>query len=1163
MQVIKRDHSKEEFDINKIKNAVTKAFKAVDEEVPKELLDKIDKTEFPDNTSVEDIQDIVEDYLMDIDHTAAKAFILYREQHKNIRNFVASKEAFISKFKQSSNTANATIDDNSNVGTKNIGVLNAEIHKEDNREINRGMVTNKLKELFPDFDYKQYRRDLEHHIIYKHDESSMSGAIAPYTYSPKEVVTAKYGNHTWLVALDTLYDLVDCEESCLDFDNQVYAKFPEELYILDRNGFTLVTRLIKKRRHRDLVRVKTVFGEDIVVTDNHPLIVSEDINQIMQASDAEGQKQLRVPFPVAFGDRRTLDLTTVVPYTVRYSNFFLQQNEAHTPYFSCKRHIELNEKFGYVVGFFVGDGHYDNGRQTLSFTQKEKETLERIAEFLYDSCGVPSTIEYKKDKAKCWRMYVQSKALFELFHNYFKIKDYAQNKNIPINVMEFNKDFAKGIIEGLIDADGNVCNNNGGIQIRLASRECIHQLTSLLKIFNFKVANTVQNLPFSNNTLYKTNYTIWGVSFNNVEGCEPLNLSYKWHRNINRVISSGIKYSEGWVNIDSVTKLEDSAFMQQCDYIYDVTTESHTFVTSNILVHNCCSISMYPFLLNGLKDIGGLSAAPKNLDSFCGLYINLIFAVSAQFLGAVATSEVLLYFDYFCRKEWGDNYWQKPDMVITNEFDLRKMTIQKKIHQYFQQIIYSINQPAAARGLQSAFVNWSYFDHPFFDSMFGNFIFPDGSKPIWESLNWLQRDFMEWFNEERLKCILTFPVESFALIYKDGHFVDQDSADFVAKMYSKGHSFFTYISDTADSLSSCCRLKNKLTTHEFNFTNGNMGVETGSKSVITLNLSRIIQDWAKTECSEEDKLAPNPNKIIGERDMRIASDVFEIKMPNGCIKFKNIEGLKIYLNEILERVYKYHIAYNECLWDMYDANLLPVYKAGFISLNKQYLTIGINGLNAAAEYLGIKCTNNELYQDFCEFIFSTIKDFNTKHNGKFNGHKITLNTECVPAESLAVKNYNWDKEDGYWINPDDTLYASYIFKPNDEDISVLDKFILHGRNYIGDFLDGGAACHVNLDHHLDEEQYKKLLKFAADNGCQYFTFNIPNCQCEECGFITKHPISKCPKCGSTHISWYDRIIGYLTKIKNWSDGRRLEKRVYTGEKEDLIRDKDKVTIKEK
>ena len=388
----------------------------------------------------------------------------------------------------------------------------------------------------------------------------------------------------------------------------------------------------------------------------------------------------------------------------------------------------------------------------------------------------------------------------------------------------------------------------------------------------------------------------------------------------------------------------------------------------------CCSISMYPFLVGGIKGIGGLSAAPRNLDSYCGMYVNLIFAIAGQFAGAVATPEFLLYFDYFARKQWGDDYYTKPDVQTTSDHVLRKMTIQKEIRQYFQQVIYSINQPAAARGMQSAFVNFAYFDKPFFESMFGNFVFPDLTTPKWESLNWLQKEFMKWFNAERERCILTFPVESFALIYKDGKFIDEENAKFVAEEYANGHSFFTYISDTADSLSSCCRLKNKVDTKEFNFTNGNMGVETGSKSVITLNLNRIVQDWFKTVG------CPNPFSLSYYAD-----------------------SLRAYIRDILSRVYKYHIAYNECLWDMYDAGLLPVYSNGFISLNKQYLTIGLNGLNQAAEFLGIHCSVNPNYQEFCQTIFSIIKDSNTEHNGKYFGHKVTFNTECVPRRSGDVK----------------------------------------------------------------------------------------------------------------------------------------------------------------
>ena len=530
----------------------------------------------------------------------------------------------------------------------------------------------------------------------------------------------------------------------------------------------------------------------------------------------------------------------------------------------------------------------------------------------------------------------------------------------------------------------------------------------------------------------------------------------------------------------------------------------------------CVSISMYPYILNGTKAIGGTSDAPKNLAGYCGSFNNLLFAIASQYAGAVATPEFLLFFDWFARKEWGDDYYLYADDVISCGRTKKTKTIRSEIEQHFQGVIYSVNSPASSRNSQSPFLNFSYFDKPFFDSMFENFRFPDGSEPVWESLNWLQKEFMQWFNKERLRTILTFPVESFALIYKDGKFVDEENAKFVAEELARGHSFFIYISETADSLSSCCRLRNKVQTKEFSFTNGNIGVETGSKSVITLNLSRITQDFCKKE--------------FGKRtDFSKFSEESKI-------------DFRAHIAKILSRVYKYHTAYNEYLWDMFEAGLLPVYSAGFISLNKQYLTIGLNGLNQAAEFLGLKCTKNDEYRDFCRFIFSTVKEENEKHKTK----KTTFNTEQVPAESVAVKFYNWDKADGYWVPEDTNLYASYIFKPN-EDCSVLDKLYMMGREFSADCLDGGAAAHINLSSHLTSEQYQKLLKYAGDVGCSYWTINVPNSECRDCGFITKVPITKCPKCGGEHIDYYDRVIGYLTKIKNWSEGRRIEQktRFYT------------------
>ena len=539
--------------------------------------------------------------------------------------------------------------------------------------------------------------------------------------------------------------------------------------------------------------------------------------------------------------------------------------------------------------------------------------------------------------------------------------------------------------------------------------------------------------------------------------------------------------------------------------------------SSQIGTPYCVAITMYPFLLNGIKDIGGLSAAPKNIDSFCGMFVNLVFAIASQFKGAVATPGVFLCMDWFLRKEWGDNYHLKKDVVISSEHSSRKITIQHQIHQYFQQIVYSLMQPSGGRGNQSVFWNCSIFDKPFFDTMYGDFYYPDGDQPKWESLNWLQKDFLHWFNQERLKVILTFPVVSVCLIYQNGEFVDKELADFVTQEYSEGNSFFTYISDSADSLSSCCRLSSKIEKPQFNFTNGQLSEMTGSKNVITLNLNRIIQDWCKS---------------IGN-------------IPTVGNQY---DSLKFYLISILDRIYKYQTAYNECLKDLYKAHMLSVYEAGFIDMKKQYLTIGINGLNQSFEFLGGKCNKNQEYQDYCNLIFTTIKEQNQLHKTK----DLMFNTEFTPCESAAIKLYNRDKKDGYWVPSDTNLYASYIFKPNDKEISVLDKIYLHGREYCGDNLDGGSACHLNLSEHLSKEQYKKLLKYAAEVGCKYFTFNIPNCECENCGFIAKQPFKKCPKCGETEkIALWDRVIGYLVKIKNWSEGRQIEQklRVYSKEVE--------------
>ena len=544
---------------------------------------------------------------------------------------------------------------------------------------------------------------------------------------------------------------------------------------------------------------------------------------------------------------------------------------------------------------------------------------------------------------------------------------------------------------------------------------------------------------------------------------------------------------------------------------------THDEASTPVLKNYCMAVSLYPLVTEGSSTLDGLKTSPpKNLDSFCGQLTNAIFLLSSQCKGAVGVGEFFNFFDYYCVKEWGESYHKNDNVVVDAEPCLHKKTLGEKIEQYFQHIVYTLNQPQNNRG-QSPFTNFNYFDSYYWHSLFDEFTFPDGSKPSWERVNYLQKKFMKWFNRERSKTLLTFPVESVCMLHDGKDILDKEYKNFVAEMYAAGHSFFTYLSDNPDAVASCCRLRNEVSQNTFSSTTGLTGVQTGSINVITLNINRIIQDYFRSfpaDC--------NINCLLSD-------------------KSKGYPILKEYLSNIVERVHKYHIAYREMLYKLEDAGMLASSKAGYISMSKLYSTIGVNGHNEAAEFLGLKVSNNKDYIDFITTIFNVIKELNLKNSTK----RCRFNLEVVPAESLGVKFYNWDKEDGYQVPSDRNLYNSYIYNAHDN-TSVLDKFILQGGN-IAKSCDGGQAVHANLEEHLSKEQYLKLIDFAIAQGTNYFTFNIPNSQCDNCNFITKYPITKCPKCGSEHITQWTRIIGYLRPIKAFSEARKVEaeKRTYS------------------
>lgn len=1133
MDVRKSDNSIEEYCEEKLSNSICRAFQSVDEECDENLIALIVKTiNIYDNISTIEIRRQVEEALSFVNKKVAKKYVEVFNEANAEAKMLNKKTDFIKSYFAASNAATGSkFDSNANVSMKNVVTMGNELYKDNNINQNRMMLYDRIKLLYSKKLAKQYIEDLESHVLYKHDETAIPGM--PYTYSAKEVIEVEYKGRHLMLPFDLLWNVIDEDSVLVNEVDNVYQKKTDYLFVKDRNNqFTKVSVITKKERKRDLVRVKTAFGEDVVVTDNHPMIVNiDDINDCVDAINSNGRKQYKINDKIVFDGNTVIDLCGC-PNIEHYTDVYCM-TYSHD---SFKRNLTLDEKFGYFVGFFVGDGNYNNNKNngSIVITQKNRETLEKLNNILFESLGITGIIRYKRDKFNCYSLTVSNDVLWWILDDIFMIQDKAENKTLPINILETNEDFAKGVLSGLIDADGTV--NDCQLSIRLSSRSAIVQTTNLLRHFGYGVGNTIQHLPFSNNQSYKTNYTIWGVNTSVRTDSVKLDMCEKLKKV--RISDSSLKYhKDGETNITSVEVInENDAFLGLNNFIYDITTETRTFACNNLLVHNCVAITMYPFLTDGLTKLGGISVAPTDLKSFCGEFINLVYSVSSQFAGAVATPEFLMYMDYFIRKDYGDDYLNKLQDVV--EANRKARTLEKVIENCFQQVVHSMNMPAGNRGYQTVFWNVGYFDKPYFEGVFGDFRFPDGSAPVWDTLNWLQKKFMKWFNEERTKYVLTFPVETMAMLTDGNDIVDQEYADFTSEMWAEGHSFFTYLSDSPDSLSSCCRLRNSLkdnedeehnhNTHQFSM--GTASVATGSKSVMTMNLNRIIQNATREWANSNNGSIEN-------------GEVYDIHKLERVSVTSLYEKIAEDITEQTERVHKYQAAFNSIIKDFFESDMLTVYSAGFINMRKQYLTIGVNGLTDAAEFLGIECSNNDEYKEFVNLVLETINKANRKAKTK----ELMYNTEFVPGENLSNKNYRWDKKDGYFVSEKHNMYSSYFFNPEDSELSILEKMKLHGKEYV-QWLDGGSACHIGLSEHLSKEQYRQLLRVASQNGTNYFTFNVKNTVCNDCGYISKHTLDKCPHCGSENLDYLTRIIGYLGRVSAYHEARKIEEshRYYHG-----------------
>ena len=544
---------------------------------------------------------------------------------------------------------------------------------------------------------------------------------------------------------------------------------------------------------------------------------------------------------------------------------------------------------------------------------------------------------------------------------------------------------------------------------------------------------------------------------------------------------------------------------------------THDEASTPVLKPYCMAVTLYPLMVEGVGNIDGVTpTAPNDISSFSGQVTNLAFLLSSQCKGAVAFGDYFITLNYYVIKEFGEVWYEKLNCISTSEHHIISRTIKDSIEKGMKQFIWGVNQPAGNRSYNSPFTNVSWYDKYYFESLFGEFYYPDGNKPKWKQIDTLQRMFMELMREIRLIKPITFPVTTMALVHNNKEYLDKDYKELCAEEWAKGGSFFCYTSDNPTSLASCCRVLNEMSDNTFSSTTGMTGVMTGSCNVITLNINRIVQDWFN-QYTTPFITTSNFSKFSEE----------------------NKKELKNYIINILERVYKYHITYKTMLYDLEDKGMLAASNGGYIYINKLYSTIGIIGYTEAAQFLELEISNNEKYKEFLQLILGTIKEQNKLHSIKDKKRPFLFNSEAIPGEGLGIKLYNWDKEDGYEVPEDQNLYNCYFYNPWNNSTSVLDKIKLHGKD-INNYTDGGQACHINLDTHLSKEQYLKLLDVAKNEGCNYFTFNIPISECKECNHIVNAPIKECPICHSKDIRYYTRIIGYLTAVDNWSIDRQKE-----------------------
>ena len=1112
MNIRTTDGTLEEYNVEKVFNDIVESYKSINEAVDEHLIRNVIESLFVyENMTSAEIRRLIEEALMSVNKKVARAYISKYDTINSDKEYKRKKSDYIKNYIEASNAATGSkFDANANVSSKNVVTMGTELYKEENIKENRYLLYDRIKMMYSKKLADRYIYDLETHRIYKHDETAIPGmpycvAITMYPFL-EDGLTGLGGQSK---------APTDLKSYCGEFINLVYSVSSQfagacmykdqELFIKNKK-----TGLTKKITSKEFVNEK-LFGNvgkfsnfqgdwEYAYVDD--LCVAED-GKFVDVNKVYRRKYNGDIYIIKTKDGRTAYVSKDHKFKVFYRDRIL---EVKAEDLVVNDTVFVNKDFSFIVddtvddykrgwikGIICGDGCIKSENEVRLALHKDQlyygDIFNKYSLSLYNNSL--TTIREDSRGGNCFDY---SKYNKEFYQNVCCDIIGKSTYDKHIDVDNKSVDFLLGFIDGLLCADGSYTKSKG-VTISLTNEKLINNVADIIHMMGYE-RPTINLIPGKGNrkdsyTLYIRSTFLKYLKHTHLKKLELDNVGDSRMNEISIYGSTALKNTKTnkrnlWssshrsenYNLDVIESIEK--FHNDDDYVYEIETDTHWYNCGGFITHNC------------------------------------------------ATPEFLMYFDYFVRKDYGDDYLLHLNDKV--ELNAKGRTLEQVIENGFQQVVHSMNMPAGNRGYQTVFWNVGYFDKGYFEGVFGDFKFPDGTSPKWETLSWLQKKFMKWFNEERTKYTLTFPVETMACLTDGNDLVDEEYADFTAEMYADGHSFFTYLSDSPDSLSSCCRLRNSLkdnedeehnhNTHQFSM--GTASVATGSKSVMTINLNRIIQNSVVEYFEEKgSEFSLGCKFILSEQSEDVKKGV--------------INKIKSNITECTENVHKYQAAFNSIIKDFYEANMLDVYRAGFINMRKQYLTVGVNGLTDAAEFLGIDCTDNDNYREFVNDILETINISNKKDKTR----DCMFNTEFVPGENLSNKNYNWDKKDGYFVSEKHIMYSSYFFNPEDDSLSVLEKMRLHGKDYV-QYLDGGSACHINLAEHLSKEQNRKLLKYAASVGCNYFTYNVRNTACNKCGYISKHDLDKCPHCGSTDVDKLTRIIGYLKRVKSFAEPRQVE-----------------------